>query len=110
MRTAPPDFFAPSAGQIGTTRDSISACCATSRVIGPLLAAMDNYASGMRRRKFPWFPAAMLALESNRVVALRLMKLATGGRRARAEASRMVGEKVGEAIRGRPDEGGSGAR
>ena len=40
----------------------------------------------------------MLALESNRVVALRLMRLAAGGRRARAEASRMVSEKVGEAM------------
>jgi hypothetical protein len=40
----------------------------------------------------------MLALESNRVVALRLMKLAAGGPRARAEANRMVGEKVVEAM------------
>ncbi len=52
----------------------------------------------MRRAKFPWFAAAMLALESSHVVAMRLMKLAGGGRRARAEASRMAAEKVGEAM------------
>jgi len=52
----------------------------------------------MRHRTFPWFAATTLALESNRVVALRLMKLAAGGRRARAEANRMVGEKVVEAM------------
>jgi len=59
---------------------------------------MHGYMNKMRRYKFPLFPAAMLALESNRVVALRLMKLAAGGRRARAEASRMVSEKISEAV------------
>ncbi|HET7848570.1 MAG TPA: hypothetical protein VFL51_05855 [Pseudolabrys sp.] len=52
----------------------------------------------MRRAKFPWFAAAMLALESSQVVALRLMKLARGGKRARAEASRMAAEKAAEAM------------
>src|SRR6185437_9124831 len=65
---------------------------------GPRRAAMHGYMNKMRRYKFPLFPAAMLALESNRVVALRLMKLAAGGRRARAEASRMVSEKISEAV------------
>jgi hypothetical protein len=41
-----------------------------------------------------WHDATMLAIESQRVIALRMMRLATGGRRGRAEASRMVTEKV----------------
>lgn len=65
---------------------------------GPRIAAMHDYLNPMKRRQFPWFPAAMLALEANRVVALRLMKLASGGRRARAEASWMAAEKMGEAM------------
>ena len=44
----------------------------------------------------PW-PAFRLALESNRVIALRMAKLAAGGKRARGEASRMVTEKISEA-------------
>ena len=40
----------------------------------------------------------MLTLESSRVVALRLPKLAAGGRRARIEAHRMVTEKISEAF------------
>jgi hypothetical protein len=44
----------------------------------------------------PW-QAFRLALESNRVIALRMAKLAAGGKRARAEASRMVTEKISEA-------------
>jgi len=47
---------------------------------------------------FPSFAAFMLAIESNRVVALRMMKLAAGGAAAQAEARRMVSEKVGEAM------------
>ncbi len=39
-----------------------------------------------------------LALESNRVVALRLMKLMLGGRDARREAKLMVSEKIDAAI------------
>jgi len=44
-----------------------------------------------------WLDAAALAFESNRVVALRLAKLAQGGPSARAEASKMVSEKISEA-------------
>jgi hypothetical protein len=44
----------------------------------------------------PW-QAFRLALESNRVIALRMAKLAAGGKRARGEASRMVTEKIGAA-------------
>ena len=40
------------------------------------------------------FDTAMLASESQRVIALRLMKLAGGGRAAEREARRMVLEKV----------------
>ena len=42
----------------------------------------------------PWFNFAMLALESQQVVALRLIKLASGGPFAMDEAQLMVGEKV----------------
>ncbi len=36
----------------------------------------------------------MLALESNRVIGLRLAKLMRGGKGAQREAERMVGEKI----------------
>ncbi len=42
----------------------------------------------------PWYAATMLALESNDVIGLRLMKIACGGRDARLEAELMVAEKV----------------
>lgn len=41
-----------------------------------------------------WFETALLAVESQQVVALRLMKLAQGGENAAAEAHRMVAEKI----------------
>ena len=44
-----------------------------------------------------WSNLAMLAVESQQVIALRLMKLSTGGTDAHAEAHRMVSEKVAEA-------------
>ncbi len=47
---------------------------------------------------FPWYSAWMLALESNRVIALRMLKLAGGGAPARLEAAGMVSEKVSEAF------------
>jgi hypothetical protein len=40
-----------------------------------------------------WYGAAMLSLEAQRVVALRMMKLARGGTQAQDEANRMVTEK-----------------
>jgi len=52
----------------------------------------------MTLHKIPWFQAALLALESNRVIALRLAKLSAGGSPARAEASRMISEKVSAAF------------
>jgi hypothetical protein len=45
-----------------------------------------------------WYHAAMLSLEAQRVVALRMMKLVSGGTNAQAEASLMVTEKVSEAM------------
>jgi hypothetical protein len=41
----------------------------------------------------------MLAVEANGVVALRMMKLMLGGRRARREAERMVSEKIDAAFK-----------
>ncbi len=46
----------------------------------------------------PWLALSLIAfqisLEARSVVALRLLRLATGGARARTEAGRMVTEKV----------------
>lgn len=39
----------------------------------------------------------MLAVEANGVIALRMMKLMRGGKRARREAQLMVSEKIGAA-------------
>ena len=47
---------------------------------------------------FPSFAAFMLAVESNRVITLRMMKLAAGGAAAQAEARLMVTEKISEAM------------
>lgn len=41
-----------------------------------------------------WFDTAMLAAESQHVIAMRLTKLAMGGQDAQAEAHRMVAEKI----------------
>ena len=43
------------------------------------------------KRNMNWM---MLALESNRVIGLRLAKLMRGGKGARREAERMVSEKI----------------
>lgn len=42
----------------------------------------------------PWYQLTMLAIESQTVIALRLMKLSRGGEAATTEARRMVTEKV----------------
>ncbi len=41
-----------------------------------------------------WFEAARFATDSQSVVALRLMRIASGGPQATTEASRMISEKV----------------
>lgn len=43
---------------------------------------------------FPWYEATMLAIESNRVIALRLLRIAVGGQDARTEGELMISEKV----------------
>jgi len=43
---------------------------------------------------FPWYAARILAIESNGVIALRLLKIAGGRREARDEADLMVSEKI----------------
>ena len=40
----------------------------------------------------------LLAVEANEVIALRMMKLMRGGRRARREANLMVSEKINAAF------------
>ena len=47
---------------------------------------------------FPWYSTAMLALEANHVIALRLSKLAFGGLEARSEAKLMITEKIDAAV------------
>ncbi len=47
---------------------------------------------------FSWYSSAMLVLESNQVVGLRLMKLARGGSEAGSEANLMVTEKIAAAV------------
>ena len=44
-----------------------------------------------------WWDFGMLAAESQQVMLLRYLKLAAGGSKASAEASRMVSEKVAAA-------------
>ena len=46
---------------------------------------------------FPWVSMALLALESNHVIALRCATLARGGPAAAPELTRMVSEKMLEA-------------
>ena len=41
-----------------------------------------------------WFEAARFAADSQRVIALRMMRMAGGGPLAVTEASRMISEKV----------------
>jgi hypothetical protein len=41
-----------------------------------------------------WFEAARFSADSHNVIALRMMRLASGGPLAAAEATRMVSEKV----------------
>jgi hypothetical protein len=44
-----------------------------------------------------WYGLAMLGLESQQVIALRMLRLAQGGPAAQAEASRMWPEKLAAA-------------
>ena len=42
----------------------------------------------------PWYQLTMLAIESQTVIALRLMKLSSGGTEAADEVQRMLTEKI----------------
>ena len=53
---------------------------------------------GKSRKMLNWM---MLALESNRVIGLRLAKLMRGGKGAQREAKRMVREKIQAAAKAR---------
>ena len=46
----------------------------------------------------PWLSLALLAIESNHVVALRCAKLARGGPAAAPEFTRMITEKMHEGV------------
>ena len=64
-----------------------------SRSGGP--AKATNAASQSERpTPNPWFNMAMLAAESQAVIALRMMKLFGGGAAAEAETQLMLSEKV----------------
>ena len=47
---------------------------------------------------FPWYSAAMLALEANHVMVLRLTKMASGGPESHSEAKLMITEKIDAAV------------
>ena len=47
---------------------------------------------------FNWFDVTLLAMESQAVINLRIMRLAAGGPTAQAEAFQMVTEKVSAAV------------
>ena len=53
----------------------------------------------MRKKTSTAVAAGLLALEAQQVIALRMMKLALGGPKAKREAERMVSEKVAAANR-----------
>jgi hypothetical protein len=45
-----------------------------------------------------WYQATLLSLEAQRVIGLRIMKIAGGGTNAQAEASLMMTEKIAESM------------
>ena len=47
---------------------------------------------------YPWYPALMLAVESNNVIDIRLRSIATGKVNAQEETRLMVSEKLDAAI------------
>ncbi|WP_249146830.1 hypothetical protein [Bradyrhizobium sp. AUGA SZCCT0042] len=47
---------------------------------------------------YPFYPALMLAIESQNVIDMRLWKIATGGVQASEETRLMVCEKVNAAV------------
>ena len=49
---------------------------------------------------YPWYPALMLAVESNNVIDIRLRSIATGKVNAKEETRLMVSEKIDAALEG----------
>ena len=47
---------------------------------------------------YPWYPALMLAVESNNVIDIRLRSIATGQVNAKEETRLMVSEKIDAAL------------
>ena len=47
---------------------------------------------------YPWYPALMLAVESNNVIDIRLRSIATGKVNAKEETRLMVSEKIDAAL------------
>ena len=47
---------------------------------------------------YPWYPALMLAVESNNVIDIRLRSIATGKVNAEEETRLMVSEKIDAAL------------
>ena len=50
---------------------------------------------------YPWYPALMLAVESNNVIDIRLRRIAMGAVNAREEKLLMVSEKVDAGFKAR---------
>jgi len=63
-----------------------------------MLCSSASFAGTRQLAMFPWYSVAMLALESNHVIVLRLMKLAHGGAEAHREANLMIAEKIAAAV------------
>jgi hypothetical protein len=59
---------------------------------------MRHWAADEGRMFFPWHTIMMLAIESNGVVGLRLIKLASGDSDAQVEAELMLSEKIDAAF------------
>ena len=53
---------------------------------------------------YPWYPALMLAIESNNVIDIRLRSIATGQVNASEETRLMVSEKIEAAVGRTPAE------
>jgi hypothetical protein len=47
---------------------------------------------------YPWYPAFLLAVESNNVIDIRIRKITTGGVSAVEETQLMLNEKVSAAL------------
>jgi hypothetical protein len=60
----------------------------------PVLSCVAKRRAPLFNLMHAWFEAAQFGADSQRVIALRMMKLASGGPQATTEARRMVSEKI----------------